>query len=313
MESKSRQIACHTKAITDIKFHQDGDVYFASSKDSKASMLNLEGDVLGIFDKHDGSLSTLFPKDNFLCTAGLDLQLLVWDVITGKLVNNTCSFSVVRGLFFDDSIYFSTDHSMNKECYIGLYDIRSNNINNLCSSKFSTTRLFRYNDYLIFSTTNGRLCKLDLRTNNIIEEVIMHKSKITNIRPSFCKSFFVTSSTDCSVKIVDSEKLTEIKRFDCEEPINCACITRLNDKLFTVGGIDARDVTTTGGKTSFDTNVYDVVTTDKIGSYATHFGTINTIDVNPQSTHYVSGGEDGFICAVEFGDDFFSAPFTRFN
>lgn len=313
MKSTTQSILFHERTITDLKFHPDGDVFFASSKDCNASMINLNGKILGSFEKHGGAISTLTVNGDNLLTAAMDLSFIMWDIFTGNVVNNISISSVVRGIDFTDSIYFCTDHSMNRECFIGQYDPRTNATNKLCSSNSSTTSLFKHKDYLIFSTVDGSIHKLDLRTNNLIQKANIHKEKITTLSPSACRSFFVSCSGDCSVKIIDSEKFTQMKKFDCDEPINAACITRTNDKLFAVGGIAARDVTTTRGNGLFDTNVFDVVTGDKVGTYMTHFGTINAIDVHPQSTHYVSGGEDGSVCIVRLGDDFYSAPFTNFK
>lgn len=314
MNSLNQSIVFHTKAITDLRFHPDGDVFFVSSKDAKASMINTNGDILGVFDKHEGSLSTLAPSDNILCTAGLDLQMILWDVLSGSVLDMIHPFAIVRGLWFEgNTVYFCTDYSMNKECYVGRYDTRTKGIEKLYNPEIATTRLIKYRDGVIFGNVNGDVKKVDLRTNSVVQETKIHMKKITNMRASACGSFFVTSSEDCGLKIVDCETLEKKKKYDCDEPVNSACILRTNDKILAVGGIDARSVTTTGGKSTFDTHVFDVVSENYVGSYVTHFGTINAVDVSPRNTHYISGGEDGTLCLVKFGDDFFSAPFTKFD
>lgn len=313
MESSKQSILFHKRPITDLRFHPDGDVFFASSKDCTASMINLKGEILGSFEKHEGSISTLAVHKNNLITAGMDLSFIMWDVITGNVAGQPSISSVVRGIDFSSSIFFCTDHSMNKECFIGQYDPRTPNVNKLYSSDVSTTRLFRYQDSIIFSTTEGTVHKLDLKTNKIVRESKAHQGKITSLRPSACRSFFVTASSDSSVKIIDSDSFSQKKKFDCDEPINSACIFSTNDKLVAVGGIDAKDVTTTRGKGTFDTNVFDVVTQNKVGTYTTHFGTINAVDTHPHLNYYCSGGEDGSVCLIKMGKDFFDAPFTNFN
>lgn len=313
MESVKQSILFHERPITDVKFHKDGDVFFASSKDASASMMSLEGKVLGSFDNHEGAILAISSQDNHLVTAGLDLKLIRWDILTGRLVSSVPTDSVIRGLHFTDQVYFCTDNSMNKESFIGMYDPRTNKTSSIYLLNDPSTKIFKYDDCLIVSTVDGTLCKLDLRTNRMVQDVKAHQAKITNMRPSACFSFFITSSSDSSAKIIDSDLLTTKKKFDAEEPINCACIFGTNDKVVCVGGINARDVTTTKGKGSFDTNFFDIVTQQKIGSYTTHFGTINSVDVHPQCTHYISGGEDGSICLVRLGNDFFTAPFTDFN
>lgn len=313
METKKQSILFHKRSITGLCFHPDGDLFFASSKDSSASMSNMKGEILGSFEKHEGSISTLAVKENTLLTAGLDLSFISWDIETGSVKASLPSPSVIRGIDFDEQIILCTDNSMNKEAVLSLFDTRSNSFNVIFKPNSPTTKIFKYNNYLIYSTTDGYIKKVDIRNNQEVQESRIHREKITSLRPSACRSFFVTASSDSSVKIIDSDNFGLKKRFDCNEPINSACIFSTNDKVIAVGGIDARDVTTTQGKSTFDTNLYDVVTQKKVGSFTTHFGTINAVDVHPKSTHYISGGEDGSICLIKLGKDFYDAPFTKFD
>jgi translation initiation factor 3 subunit I len=313
MQSTKQSIIFHKRPITDLQFHPDGDVFFAASKDSSASMIDLNGKILGSFDKHDGSISTLASYQNNLLTGCLDLSVILWDILNGAVVNKIDTQAVVRGIDFTEDIFFCADNSMNKDPYIGRYDRKSGKIIKLISGITSPTKLFRYEDSVIFSNIEGSVYKLDLKTNNIVQEAKIHQAKVTSIKPSACKSFFVSCSSDSTVKILDSETFALKKSFECEEPINCANIFPTNDKVVAVGGINARDVTTTKGKSSFDTNFFDIVTQQKIGYFTTHFGTINAVDVHPRSTHICSGGEDGSICLIKLGLDFFNAPFTNFN
>lgn len=313
MKSVKQSILFHERPITDLKFHEDGDVFFASSKDASASMMNLEGKVLGSFDKHEGAISTIASHGNVLTTAGLDLTLIQWDVLTGCPISSIPTDSVIRGLHFIDQIYFCTDDSMNKRSFVGMYDPRVGKAGTIIFLNDPSTKIFKYDNYLIISMVNGTVCKLDLRTNKMIQDIKIHQARITDMRPSACSSFFITSSSDSSASIIDSDTFATKKKFDTEEPINSACIFSTNDKVLCVGGINARDVTTTRGKSSFDTSFFDIVTQQKIGSYTTHFGTINSVDVHPGCTHYISGGEDGSVCLVRLGSDFLAAPFTNFN
>lgn len=312
MESVKQSILFHNRPITEVKFHPDGDVFFASSKDTTATMMNLDGQLLGSFEQHEGAITTLDAIDNTLVTSGLDLRILRWDILKGVVQGEYKVDSVVRGIDLRGQGVFCTDKSMNKESFVGMIDLRSNKYTKILPLKVSSTKTYKHGDCVVFSDVDGCVSKIDLRNNQIISTQRIHQSRITNIRPSFCRSFFVTSSDDFSVKIVDFETLAIKKKFECEEPINCACISSGNNILVAVGGINARDVTTTKGKGTFDTYFYDVVTRKKIGSYKTHFGTINSVDIHPRTQCYCSGGEDGSVCLVKFGGDFLKAPFTSF-
>lgn len=311
--STLQSIYIHTKPITDLKFHNDGDVFFACSKDATASIVNLKGKVLGTFLKHSGAISTLESNNNNLITAGLDLNIINWDVITGNPISSVSSESFVRGLDYSDQIYFCTDDSMNKDSFVGFYDTRTDNIVKMFNSNDPLSNLFKYQNFIIMSSFNGNIYKLDLRNNQIVQDLNIHHGKIAGLKTSSCKSFFITASEDSTSKIIDSETFLTKKIFESEDPVNSSCIFNTNDKVICAGGINARDVTTTKGKGTFETNFYDIVTQDKIGSFHTHFGTINSLDVHPLGTHYISGGEDALICLVELGCDFHNANFTKFD
>lgn len=314
MDTSCKQsIIFHERPIVDLKFHKSGEVFFTASKDASSAMGNLKGEIIGSFDKHSGAISSIGPSDDSLATAGADLQLINWDIFTGKVKNTLNIDAVVRGIDFQEQILFCTDDSMNKKPFLGECDPR-NSQKSFTKQIFlqePATRLFKVGDFIIFSTTTGKICKIDLRNDKTIQEVKVHQSKVTDMKP--CKGnrpFFITCSSDCSSKIIDTESFAIKKRFDSEEPINSACIFNTCDKIILVGGINARDVTITQGKSSFDTQFYDIPTQQKVGTYTTHFGTINAVDIHPEGTHYVSGGEDGSICLVKLGKDFKNAPFS---
>lgn len=311
MESTKQPVHFHERPITDLRFHKDGDVFFTASKDCSVAVVNLHGKVLGSFEMHDGAISAIGTRENSLLTAGADLVLATWDIVTGKLVHSTGSESVVRGIDFGEQIYFCTDDSMNKEAFIGMLDPRSREVHKLEGLGDPATKIFVSGDYAVISTATGKICKFDLKSRKLVAEEKIHQGKVTDMKPSACRSFFATASNDSSARIVDVKTFAIKKQFDSEDPINSVAIFNTNDVLVCAGGVNARDVTTTHGKGSFDTNFFDIVTQEKVGYYATHFGTINAVDVHPQGKCYISGGEDSSVWLVTLGDDFRKAPFTK--
>jgi len=314
MNSTKQSIFFHNRSVVDAKFHPDGDVLFSASKDSLATMINLDGKLLHVFRGHEGALSTLTANENTLTTCGLDLFIMCWDVITGKEAAKLDINSVIRGIDRQDhDIYFSTDHSIQKSCFIGHYDTRTETTERIYHPEFSTTKMFVYKNFILFSDTEGNVSQLDIRSNSLTSTVKLHKARIASIKGSSCRSFFISASADNTTAIVDTASLEVKRRFEYTEPVNAACIKNTNDIAVLAGGIDARDVTTTKGKGSFSTTFYDIVSSRKVGSYTTHFGTINCVDIHPAGSHYCSGGEDGSVAIVRFGSDFYNAPFTAFS
>ncbi|KAI5149445.1 translation initiation factor 3 subunit I [Enteropsectra breve] len=313
MDSTLQKIIFSSRSITEIKFHRDGDVFFCASKDYSALMISTEGQVLGSFEGHKGALMALASENQKLLTGGLDLSLIAWDILRGEKLSEVNVNAAIRGIDHQDEFYFCTDFSMNKEAFIGRYDERSSGFQKLVPAGFDTTKLFKNGNYVIVAGDEGEIAKIDIRKNEVVEQIKAHYGKIADIRPSACRSFFSTASSDSTFKIIDSDSLVEKRRFESDEPVNCTAIFNTNDVVVAVGGIQARDVTTTRGNSLFETNFYDIVTHRKVGSYKTHFGTINTVDVHPAGTCYASAGEDGAISLVQIGDDFRAAPFTKFK
>lgn len=313
-------IKCHERPITDTRFNSDGDLIFTCGKDALATVLRSDGSILGCFRKHDGSLFSLSVNSDSttLVTSSADQTLIQWDVERGKPLNQVSTNGIVKGTEFidnSDCCLVCSDNTMNKKPYVGIYDPNSGKVENIFDLNNNPTKIVPDNtgNRAVYSDTDGHVYQIDLRNNVVLLSCQVHTSKINSLRSSRCRSFFVTASVDAQAKIIDFDSLGTQKTFICEEPINCAVIFNTNDKLLCVGGIDAVDVTTTRGKTSFDANFFDVVTTEKVGVYTTHFGTINCADVHPSGLMYCSGGEEGTLCILNFGKDFAEAGFINFN
>jgi len=271
-----------------------------SSKDTIASVTR--DHLLGTYSGHEGAINVIDVnrKSTKLATGGADKKLIVWDVETGKKLREHTLGSMVKGItFFGDNILYITDDSFNATPTIGIIGESKKEI----KLDFVPTRtVIDYTQrYIMVGDEKGFVHKFNMDFEKL-DEVKIHNGKVTHLRNSYCDSFFVTSSADCMSKIVDYD-FNVIKTFVAEESINCSAIFRTNDKVINAGGLSAIDVTTTRGKSNFCVNLFDIVDCKLKGSYNTHFGTINALDIHPSCTKYASGGEDAGICIVEFGDE----------
>lgn len=313
-------VKCHERPITEVRFNRDGDLIFTAGKDSCATLLRTDGAAVGEYRRHEGSIFSIAVdrESSCLVTGSADQSIVLWDVCTGGVRTHVSTNCVVKGLdFFEDGRQCVTcnDDSMNKIPSIGIFDLRTRGVEKVFTPTSTPTRVLLDSSerFVVYSDSDGYVSKVDIRNSKGVQNTKVHSSKINNIRPSRCRSFFVTASSDSQSKIVDFADLSVQKTFSCEEPVNCAVVFNTNDKAACVGGINARDVTTTKGKSSFDASFFDVVTEEKIGSYSTHFGTINAVDVHPGGRMYCSGGEEGTLSILQFGQDFFKARFTRLD
>lgn len=300
-DARQTKINYHQRTITDLKYNKDGDLLFVSSKDATASVTR--DYLLGTYSGHEGAINVMDINNSstLLATGGADKKLIVWDVETGtKLKEHTLDSMVKSISFFDNKIIYITDDSFNASPKIGLLN---DNVKHEKVLGFVPTKGvidYTYSKIVVGDET-GRLHKLNMDFG-VIDSAKTHNGKIINIKNSYCDTFMVTSSSDCTSKIVDYNLNTE-KTYVTEESVNCSAIFRSNDILVNAGGMSARDVTTTSSKSGFSVNFFDVVDGKMKGSYTTHFGTINALDVHPSCKKYASGGEDAAVFIVEFGDD----------
>lgn len=303
-------IGVNQKPIKEVKYNKDSDFVFGCGLDSIITMINNEGHVVGTFQKEGGAVNTILPLNFTLISASSNTSLSTWDIATGKLTSTVETESIVKAIDGDESIiYFLTDNSMSQQGYVGRFDSRSNTIEKIYEPKVSSTKGFWKEDVFVFGNDIGEIVKYDLKANSASMQKY-HDAKVTCVAPSACKNYFATSSLDATMKLIDTKTMEEKRKFKAEEPVNCVAIFPTNDILVSGGGINARDVTITKGKSTFDTNFYDIATKQKIGFFNTHIGPLNCASISPDGKQIATGGEDGRIAQVNLGDDFYNAPFT---
>lgn len=310
----------HKRPITDLHFNKDGDLLFTASKDTEVFLCNLQGEVLGVYEGHEGSVNSISVNadSTLLCTGSSDRRLIVWDVASGKNKESMSFGSLVKHVLFYPSrptVLVTCDDSYSQKPIVATYDYRCNSIVQKHFAEHTPTSAivdFAEN-HVVYSDIRGNLTILDQRMETPLRQKQCHNAKINRIRPSACSTFFITASADTQAKIFDFESLNAKKVFASEEPLNDAAVFASNDKVACAGGMNARDVTLTRGKKDFDVCFYDIVTQKYVGCFSPHFGTINAIDIHPSTEIFCSGGEDAVVCVMKFASDFYEAPFTRLD
>lgn len=311
MEASQVDLTVHKGAISQVMFNRGGDLLLSSSMDSLVSLWNLEGNLLGTYSGHTGAVWTIDVLEGDLVSGGGDAKIVVYDLETGREKGHRFAETKISSARFCDreKIFFTTDNSLYKTPKVQLYDVRAG-VSEVLTHSSVPTSICSFGDLMVFSDNLGFLNVFDIRKNEVVASKKIHDEKINELKPSFCGTFFTTSSDDKKSKIVDFD-LNVVKTFVSEDPINSACVFRLNDKMVTAGGVSARDVTLTEGNARFDVKFHDIITTQVVGSYSPHFGTINSVDVHPRGDRMISGGEDGIVCITTFGEDFYEAEFTE--
>ncbi|KAM0688072.1 Eukaryotic translation initiation factor 3 subunit I [Conglomerata obtusa] len=314
IKASQTNLTLHDRPITDLQFNKDGDLLFAASKDASISLYRLKDTIIGTYSAHKGAINSISINDNTtkMASGAADKYLILWDINGDPIYEKECESMVKSVYLYEDKLLYCTDDSFSKQPKIGIIDDRSGKKEYEQIMNFNLTKaVIDYKrENIVVGDCDGGVSKIDLR-NNKTTRTVFHSAKINSVKNSACGSFFVTGSSDAQVKIINYE-LEEIRCFVTEDPVNSAVIMRSNTKLVSAGGINARDVTLTRSKTNFSVNFFDVGTKNLVGGFSTHYGTINCVDVHPNEEMYCSGGEEGIICIVEMGQDFYDAPFTNY-
>lgn len=308
------QIKLHERPITDLKFNKDGDFLFISSKDSLISLYRLDDSLIGTYNYHKGAINSISVSTDTLklASGAADKMIIIWD-IEGEPITITEQKSIVRSVHIHDNmLIYCTDDTFTKEPTLGIIDIRSGKEEYECLLDYVPTKaIIDYKgENIVIGDCEGGITNLEIKQKTKNRK-IFHSGKINSVRNSSCGSFFATGSSDAQVKIIDYN-LEVIRSFVNDDPVNSAVITHNNDKIISAGGMDAMDVTLTRGKSGFNVNFFDIGNGDFVGSYSTHFGTINTVDVHPSGKMFCSGGEEGIVNLVTMGDNFYNAPFLEY-
>lgn len=306
-------LAFHERAISKVKFVYD--YVFVSSLDNYISVWDLSGKLLGIYKSHQGAVCAIDIQKDKLISGSADFRCILWDVTTAKPISEHKTNSTVRDNRFltNNSYIFLNDDAYKQNYSINLADTRTNKFVELITPDKATQLLTKQScsDTLIFSDTFGSLHKFDLRIKKIIETKKAHTDKITELKQSICGEYFISSSFDYKINIVDWDSFKIIKTLISNDSVNSASIFSRHDKLLCGGGIAARNVTNTkSSRQTFEVAVFDVATEKLLGSYAPHFGTIHSLDVHYSDEYFVSGGEDGIVCLINFCENFRNAGFT---
>merc|ERR1712232_362575 len=150
-----------------------------------------------------------------------------------------------------------------------------------------------------FCSEDGSVAILDVETGKEKCFKLVHDGyDVESI--NFDSEYFtlISSSKDCTAKLLDSRCCSIINTYQNDFPVNDAVIVP-NDVMNHVimgGGIDAQSVTNVAARQNkFETKFCHKVFGDELGSIAGHFGPVNCLAIDPQGRGFASGGEDGFV------------------
>lgn len=213
----------HTGAIYSLDFSKDGKLLASGSMDKTCSIFSadlnrMEGDAnlmkINTLVGHSGMVRSVSfsPDSKQLLSAGQDINLKLWDVETGILKNNLLS-SRPRTYSAKFDPKSSLIFGVGPNCNIEIWDSLSGKIVDTAQS--GTLGPINYlcfgydevHDFSVaFAHTTGSISLWDTRKlSDPIWEESVHEDECRSVEFSSSMDYLLTSSFDCSSKIVDLE------------------------------------------------------------------------------------------------------------
>eukprot|EP00049_Salpingoeca_infusionum_P017646 m.353875 g.353875 ORF g.353875 m.353875 type:complete len:405 (-) comp16852_c0_seq1:192-1406(-) len=317
----------HERPLTVVKYNREGDLIFTASKDKVPCVwFSRNGERLGTFHGHNGTIwgCDVDYRTQYFMTAGADNFLKIWDCQTGKCVRDIETKSGIRSCSFSydaTSIFLTTDTTRGQPCLINTYNLSqllqeggdpvpTKSLDLGKDSRVSAALWGPYDESIIAGRMNGKLLRWNLATGDVDHFSSGHIKEITDMQYGPDLHTFITSSKDCTARLIDTKQMRPIKAYETQRPVNSAAISPTHDYVVMGGGQDARDVTTTtAGQGKFEARFFHKIFEEELGQVKGHFGPINTIAYSPDGKGFASGGEDGFVRLQRFDKSYFEFEF----
>ncbi|KAK8816367.1 hypothetical protein WA556_001312 [Blastocystis sp. ATCC 50177/Nand II] len=312
----------HERAITYLKYSPDGDVFFSASKDFTPTMWRAaDGERIGVFNGHSGAVFQLDTTSDtkYLFSASMDSTCHIWDVLTGEIVNVIQLNTPIRCLAVsegDQYLCLCTMSFAGEAPIFYIYDI-SNGVESIGDPKLviksvvsSHTNIFSLiwtplNKQIIACDSDGMLHVIDAATGEVVKTIKAHEGSISCLVASYDRTLFATASKDAKAKVFDMFTQEEVCCFATDRPLNGAALSPILNQLVVVGGVEARDVTTTHSQ-KMESLFYNLASKEEIGRVKGSFGTMNSVQFSPDGRSFITGGEDGYVRLCFFDEEYFT-------
>jgi len=317
----------HERALTCVKYNEDGDLLFSAAKDTVPTLwLGETGERMGTYNGHLGAVWDLDPSwdSEFLITAGSDQKSILFRVETGEELMTYEHTGPVRSVAFNDSatrFASCSDRFSDNPAAICVWEVNRDTpaLSNpaplqhfeippgspKCTRVSWINHGGKLNGGLLCGYEDGMIRILDPDTGRVLLEAPVHVKQINRISFNREKTLLFTASADCNAKMVDVETLEVLQVYETDRPVNSICPHPTKDHVLLGGGQEAMSVTTTSGRVGkFECRFFEAIYNYEFGRVKGHFGPIHTIAVNPDGRSYVSGSEDGYVRLHHFDQDY---------
>ena len=135
------------------------------------------------------------------------------------------------------------------------------------------------------SCTDGKIRIIDFVTDEVVKTIDAHTGDITCVVASYDRTMFATASKDAKTRIYDMFTFEEIASFDTDRSLNSVALSPILDHVVVVGGVEARDVTTSRSQ-KMESLFFNIATKEEIGRVKGSFGTMNSVQFSPDGKRW---------------------------
>ncbi|KAK2076514.1 hypothetical protein QBZ16_001040 [Prototheca wickerhamii] len=276
----------HSRPLNQVRYNREGDLLVTCGKDKVVNLWFTEdGQRAGTFNGHT-------DDSNRLLTGGADSFVFLWDVNTGEeqwRIDFRQPCRAVRFSVGEELAAVSIDPFMQDPSAVHILPIAAD------PSEQRKTPL----------REDGMVRRWDAETGKELLSAKVHDKAIQDLQMSADGTHFITASTDCSAKLIDTATLEVLKVYQSNVPVNSAGhLAAVRPRQ------EASQVTTTSARSGrFESRFFHKMYQEEFGNVRGHFGPINAVAFSPDGTGFVSGGEEGYVRLHKFDADYFTTKF----
>ena len=297
--------------MTISKYNKSGNLLFIADKDSKTiTVIDTNSKIiLGNYTGHNGVIWYLDISDDSKIMISLsgDMSIIKWN-LTNATHEKIMVKSIPKYINIFKNIYVVSFDPISKKSVSSfqIFNLKTDELlysyeeeNNL---KKITTINFLDDNKLFITYDNGFYGVFNTESNSFTKLEKLHENSIKSV--SFNKDItkLITSSVDCTCKIIN---LTDFK---CEVvienivPCNYAVFSPLKNYVIIGGGIDAMLVSQKSNN-DFTARFYSIKSGKFISGIGGHFGPIRYISFHPDGKCFTTASQDGIVRLNYIDDD----------
>jgi hypothetical protein len=306
--------------MTVSKYNNKGDLLYIADKESKliTAVSTHDHKIIGDFIGHNGIVWNLdiTHNDNIMISCSGDMSIIFWNAKTGEILrkNNqkgipkyvaTQKLATVQNNYvvvyndaltkrskptleiYDTLSITPTEEDIKSVEPIKKYDWDEN--------KPTVVEWFDENS-IIIGCDDGTIYVVDITDDTLVIKLKknFHSESIKSIVFNKLRTDILTSSNDCTSKIINVINWEVKKEFVSKCPINYAVYNKNERKVILGGGVEAMLVAKTSVN-DLNIKIFNIKTGKLGAQMSSHFGPIRYISQSPSSKNFTTASQDGTV------------------